>query len=264
MPSISSRTWTSPLFTSVCGVIALWLFLGFAGPFGSFRSLSALPRYAFWFGCVATGYGLAIATLQILRPVAAFARLPKVAAIILVGLISALPMMFFVAWALEVALPGRSTPPGQLISLYFSVAAVQLVIAGIATWPFLSADSAAPPADDLNADPFFDRVPDRLGRDLLALEAQDHYLMVHTRRGSALISMRLSEAVQMLPPQLGFQAHRRWWVARKAVAGLRRDGHRTLIDLTGGLTVPVGRTYLAAVRSGLEAKKRPSSPVALP
>ena len=78
--------------------------------------------------------------------------------------------------------------------------------------------------------------------------------MVHTRRGSALIHMRLSEAVQILPPQLGFQAHRRWWVARDEVAGLRRDGHQTLIDLTGGLTVPVGRTFLAAVRSGLDAR----------
>ena len=254
MPSISSRTWTSPLFTSVYGAIALGVFLGFAGPFGSFQSLAAPPRYAFWFGLVATGYGLAIATLQILRPAAAFARLPKVAAIVLVGLISTLPMMFVVAWALDVVF-GRSTPPGRLVSLYLSVAAVQLVIAGVAAWPFLAPRRPAPAADDLNTDPFFERIPDRLGRDLLALEAQDHYLMVHTRRGSALIYMRLGEAVQILPPQLGFQAHRRWWVARKEVAGLRRDGHQTLIELTGGLTVPVGRTYLAAVRSGLEAHR---------
>lgn len=233
--------------------MALAVFLGFAGPFGSFQSLAHPQRYAFWFGCVATGYGLAIATLQILRPAAAFARLPKVAAIVLVGLISTLPMMFVVAWALEVVF-GRSTPPARLVSLYLSVAAVQLVIAGIAVWPFLARHRPAPPAEDSNTDQFFERVPDRLGRDLLALEAQDHYLLVHTRRGSALIYMRLSEAVQILPPQLGFQAHRRWWVAHKEVAGLRRDGHQTLIELTGGLTVPVGRTYLAAVRSGLEVR----------
>lgn len=253
MPSISFRTWTSPLFTSFYGAIALGVFLGFAGPFGSFQSLAHPQRYAFWFGLVATGYGLAIATLQILRPAAAFARLPKVAAIVLVGLISTLPMMFVVAWALEVVF-GRSTPPGRLVSLYLSVAAVQLVIAGIAVWPHLAPHRPAPPADDSNTDQFFERVPDRLGRDLLALEAQDHYLLVHTRRGSALIYMRLSEAVQILPPQLGFQAHRRWWVARKEVAEMRRDGHQTLIELTGGLTVPVGRTYLAAVRSGLEMR----------
>lgn len=254
MPSISFRTWTSPLFTSFYGAIALGMFLGFSGPFGSFRSLAHPERYAFWFGCVATGYGLAVAALQLLRPTAMFARLPKVAAIVVVGLISALPMMFVVAWALEVVLPGRSTPPERLVSLYFSVVAVQLVIAGIAVWPFLTPAGPAPLADDLNTDRFFERVPDRLGRELLALEAQDHYLLVHTRQGSALIYMPLSEAMQILPPQLGFQAHRRWWVARKEVARLRRDGHQTLLELTGGLTVPVGRTYLAAVRSGLEAR----------
>lgn len=253
MPSISSRTWTSPLFLSLYGAIALGVFLGFAGPFGSFQSLAAPQRFAYWFGLVATGYVLAIATLQILRPLAAFVRLPKVAAIVLVGLISTLPMMFVVAWLLDVVFD-RSTPPASLVSLYLSVVSVQLVIAGIAVWRFVAPAKPAPPADDLNADQFFERVPDRLGRDLLALEAQDHYLLVHTRRGSALISMRLGEAVQILPPQLGFQAHRGWWVARKEVAGLRRDGHQTLIELTGGMTVPVGRTYLAAVRSGLEAR----------
>lgn len=256
MPSISVRTWTSPFLVSLYGAIALGVFLGFAGPFGSFQSLAHPERYAFWFGCVATGYGLALATLHLLRASAGFARLPKLAAIVLVGLVSTLPMMFVVAWGLEVVLPGRSTPPDRLVSLYLSVASVQLVIAGIAAWPVLGAPGpAAPaPAEDLAAEPFFERVPERLGRDLLALEAQDHYLMVHTRRGSALIYMQLGEAIQILPPQLGFQAHRRWWVARREVAGLRRDGQQTRIELTGGLTVPVGRTYLAAVRAGLEAR----------
>ena len=252
MPFISFRTWTSPRLTSLYGVIALAVFLGLAGPFGSFRSLAPPERYAFWFGCVATGYALALATLRILRPAPAFARLPRLAAIVLVGSISTLPMMFAVAWALGAVLPGRSTPPGQLMSLYLSVASVQLVIVGIAAWPFLTPARAPPPAEDLNVERFFERVPSRLGRDLLALEAQDHYLLVHTRRGSALISMQLGEAMRILPSQLGFQAHRRWWVARREVAGLRRDGHQTLIALTGGLTVPVGRTYLAAVRSNLE------------
>ncbi|HVI32086.1 LytTR family DNA-binding domain-containing protein [Phenylobacterium sp.] len=252
MPSISLRAWASPFFTSLCGAVALGVFLGFAGPFGSFQSLAPPQRYAFWFALVAAGYGLAVATLQVLRPAAAFARLPGVAAAVVVGLVSTLPMMFVVAWALEVVF-GRSTPPGRLVSLYLSVASVQLVIAAIAAWPVLAAGGAARPEEEPDAERFFARVPERLGRELLALEAQDHYLMVHTPRGSALISMQLSEAVQILPPRLGLRAHRRWWVARQAVAGWRREGDRTLIELTGGLTVPVGRTYLAAVRAGLEA-----------
>lgn len=262
MPSIALRTWSSPLVTSLGGSVALGVFLGFAGPFGSFRSLAHPERYAFWFGCVATGYGLALATLQLLRGVTVFSRLPTIAAIVVVALISTLPMMFVVAWGLEAVLPGRSTPPDRLVSLYVSVASVQLIIAGIVVWPFhggpfpggspSTARDAALPAG-LDTEPFFARVPERLGRDLVALEAQDHYLMVHTRRGSALISMQLGEAIQILPPQLGFRAHRRWWVARGEVAGLRRDGQQTRLEMTGGLTVPVGRTYLAAVRAGLEA-----------
>jgi hypothetical protein len=252
MPSTFLRAWTSPLFISLYGLIALGAFLGFAGPFGSFRSVAYPQRCAFWFGCVATGYVLAIAALQLLRPMTT--RLPKIVVILVVGLISTLPMMFVVAWALGVVLPGRTTPPEQLVSLYLSVASVQLIIAGIATWPFLTVGRAAPQADDIDADPFFARVPGRLGRELLALEAQDHYLLVHTRQGSALISMQLSEAVRILPPQLGFQTHRRWWVARKEIAQVRRDGHQTLIELTGGLTVPVGRTYLASVRSSLQSR----------
>lgn len=253
MPPIVSRTLSSPLFVSVCGAIALAGFLGFTGPFGSFRSLEGPERFAFWFGCVATGYGLAIGTLQVLRPSAAFGRLPKIAAVIPVAMISTLPMMFVVAWALGVVLPGRSTPPDRLASLYLSVASVQLVIAAVAIWPLLVRRDP-PPAEDPDAESFFARIPHRLGRDLLALEAQDHYLMVHTRLGSALISMPLGEAVQVLPAHLGFQAHRRWWVAREAVAGLRREGQQTMIELTGGMTVPVGRTWLAAVRAALESR----------
>lgn len=253
MLSTSSKRWTSPFLTSLYAALALGTFLGFAGPFGSFQSLSHAPRYGFWFACVGVGYGLAIATYQILRPVAAFRRLPTVAAVVAVGLIASLPMMFFVAWALEVVLPGRSTPPDRLVSLYLSVAAVEVFIAPIAVWPFLVAAAPRACVNDGDAERFFARVPERLGRDLLALEAQDHYLRVHTRRGAALVHMRLSEAVQALPPQLGFQAHRGWWVAREAVAGLRREGQQTLIDLSGGLSVPVGRTYLAAVRAALDA-----------
>lgn len=252
MPPTFVRTLTSPLFTSFYGAIALAVFLGFAGPFGSFQSLAGPQRYAYWFGLVAAGYVLAIVTLQTLRAIPAFNRLPKLAAAALVGLVSTLPMMFVVAWTLDVVF-GRSTPPSGLGWLYASVVSVQLLIAGIAVWPQGAATGPAPPSDDARSHPFFARLPNRLGRDLLALEAQDHYLLVHTRLGSALIHMRLSEAIQLMPPQLGFRAHRGWWVVRSEVAGLRRDGQQTLIALTGGMTVPVGRTYLAAVRSVLEA-----------
>ncbi len=75
-----------------------------------------------------------------------------------------------------------------------------------------------------------------------ALQAEDHYVRVHTTDGQALIRMRLRDAVAMLAPEEGVQPHRSWWVARSAVASLRRDGSRTLIQLADGTTVPVSRS----------------------
>ena len=71
---------------------------------------------------------------------------------------------------------------------------------------------------------FLDRMPPRVGRELLALQMEDHYVRAHTEHGSALILMSLKEAIAELGDAEGMQVHRSWWVARGAVAdkGLER------------------------------------------
>ncbi len=106
-----------------------------------------------------------------------------------------------------------------------------------------AAAGAAPPR-------FLDRLPPRLrGAALRAVEAEDHYLRLHTDRGSDLILMRLSDAVAELEGMEGAQTHRSWWVARDAVRDVRRgDGRATLI-LDGGVEAPVSRRYARALRA---------------
>ena len=66
--------------------------------------------------------------------------------------------------------------------------------------------------------PFLDRLPLRLrGATIRAVQAEDHYLRLHTDRGSDLILMRLSDAVSELEGLEGARTHRSWWVAREAV-----------------------------------------------
>jgi DNA-binding LytR/AlgR family response regulator len=105
----------------------------------------------------------------------------------------------------------------------------------------------APAAPDPS--PFLARLPLRL-RDarILAVEAEDHFLRVHTDRGSDLILMRLSDAVAELHSLDGAQIHRSWWVARAAVIGVSRGGGRARFTLAGGLKAPVSRTYAPALR----------------
>jgi len=96
---------------------------------------------------------------------------------------------------------------------------------------------------------FLDRLPPRLrGAVIHAVQAEDHYLRIHTDRGSDLILMRLSDAVAELEGLEGAQTHRSWWVARDAVQDVKRGDGRATLTLEGGLTVPVSRRHARALR----------------
>lgn len=97
---------------------------------------------------------------------------------------------------------------------------------------------------------FLDRLPPRLrGAAIHAVQAEDHYLRIHTDRGSDLILMRLSDAVAELQGLEGARTHRSWWVARDAVRDVRRGDGRATLTLEGGITVPVSRRHARALRA---------------
>ncbi len=96
---------------------------------------------------------------------------------------------------------------------------------------------------------FPDRLPMKLrGAAIRAVQAEDHYLRIHTDRGSDLILMRLSDALDELEGLEGSQTHRSWWVARNAVRDVVRGDGRATLTLDGGVTVPVSRRYARALR----------------
>ena len=106
----------------------------------------------------------------------------------------------------------------------------------------------APPAEPQSA--FLDRLPPRLrGATLYAVEAEDHYLRVHTAKGSDLILFRFSDALGELAGLDGAQTHRSWWVARDAVRAVARGDGRATLTLDGGLKAPVSRAHAPALRA---------------
>lgn len=95
-----------------------------------------------------------------------------------------------------------------------------------------------------------DRLPGRLrGAELHAIEAEDHYLRLHTAAGSALILMRLTDAMAELGGIEGARTHRSWWVARDAVVDAARGRGRAVLRLKNGVSAPVSRTYAPALRA---------------
>ena len=150
----------------------------------------------------------------------------------------------------------------QLPVLFACVAVVQLLIvyAIKTTTPTdESADAgvSSPSVSELAPEPapasfpsaLLSKLPAAIGNDVIALETEDHYLRVHTVQGTALILMRMADAVALLDPQLGAQVHRRWWVAQAAVARVQMEGQKLSLCLINNALVPVGRTFSAAVKT---------------
>jgi hypothetical protein len=141
---------------------------------------------------------------------------------------------------LDVADLGFFVGPVLIVSTLMAGLSVLAVRAPLET--HAAAPGAAPPR-------FLERLPPKLrGGEVYAVEAEDHYLRLHTSRGSDLILLRLSDAVAELEGIEGAQTHRSWWVAKGAVEEARRSDGRAVLKLKGGVEAPVSRTYAKALR----------------
>lgn len=90
---------------------------------------------------------------------------------------------------------------------------------------------------------FLRRLPPHLGKNILSLEAQDHYVNVTTDKGSALVLIRLVDAISELDGLEGLRIHRSHWVATNAISNTKRENGKLLVELTNGTALPVSRTY---------------------
>ncbi len=83
---------------------------------------------------------------------------------------------------------------------------------------------------------------------LIAVEAHDHYLRVHTDAGVELVAARMADALDELAGAHGYRTHRSWWVAADAIEAVlwrRGTGEARLV---GGLVAPVSRAQAPTLR----------------
>jgi hypothetical protein len=241
------------------------LLLGFLGPFGTFGYLQTGPRLVYWLVMIAMGSVIFEVGLWLafrLRPPPAYSwaatlalLCPIVAAPITAGVV-AISSLFDI----------KTEDYGLLYVQVLVISAVVIVVIvlirlvqgdipspRVSAIGFVPPDTpglaAAPPAAE-GPGPFLRRLPERLrAARLLAIEAEDHYLRIHTTSGSDLVLMRLADAVAELQGVDGRKVHRSFWVARDAVEGIEREGTRVRLVLTGGLVVPVSRARQAELRA---------------
>ena len=243
----ASRT-TALLRTHGRGLLiaaAAGLFMAMVGAFGTNEN-ALWVRAAYWVGVILGGAVIGIAVAGVVRARGWLEERPWLQAALITALIA--PPITLMVWLVTTAVFER-TPHANPLGLFphvLLVTAVLVVLTEFANRQPLQTHAAAAGATPPR---FLERIPMKLrGGDLYAVEAEDHYLRLHTSRGSDLILLRLSDAVAELEGLEGAQTHRSWWVAKEAVEGVRRSDGRAVLSLKGGLEAPVSRTYARALR----------------
>jgi hypothetical protein len=222
------------------------VFLALVGAFGT-GELPLGPRFAYWVGLAVFGGLVAGPIARPLQIEVRGSQRPWLwGTIMAVGL--SIPFTVIV-WLVTSLVFGHHPSLARLPGYFPSVLLISAAITGLnfmANPRTLTA--AAAPGDD--APPrFLERLPPKLrGAELWAVEAEDHYLRLHTSRGQDLILFRLSDAVAELEGLEGARTHRSWWVARGAVTDVRRGDGRATLTLKDGARIPVSRAYARILR----------------
>ena len=110
-------------------------------------------------------------------------------------------------------------------------------------WP-----GGAKEVESQSAPAFLQRAGNLRAADVLALQAEEHYVRVHSSDGAELVHYRFGNAVDEMPAELGLRVHRSWWVAESAVQSAKRGSRRWQLKLATGVAVPVSDSYIKAVR----------------
>lgn len=101
-----------------------------------------------------------------------------------------------------------------------------------------------------NARDFLAALPPAIGQDLVAIQADLHYLQVRTTRGRAMVLASLGTAEQALADR-GLRVHRSHWVALAHIRRLARSADGMLLVLSDGSRVPVSRRRASTVKERL-------------
>lgn len=235
-----------PVATGVVSGVLLALL----APYRTGAIFDAAERYIFWIWCSVAGALLLTAFDRVASALGREHGVARPLSASLGVLAAAVPITLIVHATAPAIDDGTRLLP--FWSLFPSVLIIciplQIVMLLLARTPPRHTPAPDPHAITAPRSPLFDKVPARLGRDLLCLKTEDHYLRVYTTAGDALILMSMSDAEASLGRAAGQRVHRSWWVARAAVKSATMTPDAARLNLTNGLQVPVSRSRRQSLR----------------
>lgn len=234
----------------VAMMVAIGLLMGFLGPFASER-VPIVGRYIYWMICMVGGGMIGVVLDAVLVQ-----RVPQTWRRVAVVTVAMTPLVSLLVLSTEhLLIGGPFRWSGYLRLVLWQVWPICLAVMVVRTlvWRRLpgkveTRTVVAPPLPEAEA-AFRRRLSARRrAARLIAVEAHDHYLKVHTDAGEELITLRFADALDELSLAHGWRVHRSWWVAAGAVEGVRWRRGAGEVRLVGGLEAPVSRTYAPVLK----------------
>lgn len=103
--------------------------------------------------------------------------------------------------------------------------------------------------EESNGRSFFSFLPENIGKDIIYLKSELHYLRVVSTAGDCLILFNLKDAITQIEPKIkGLQTHRSYWVASKHHQAIVRKKGQSYVRTKQDLLVPISRRNVTNVK----------------
>lgn len=237
----SSRFWI--------GLICVIAVLAISGPFDTSDVMSLPQRVIYWGGIATATYFLAIIFMTPVIVLSGAERWHWVATCLLAGVVSGIPIGFFVFLVNTQIMGIDDVEWADLTRLIIicTVVAIAVSFLGHLIRPQSEPRDAEQPEPSPPA--FLKRLSPQLRGEILSLQAQDHYVEAVTTVGKELVLIRLGDAVEELNGIDGKRIHRSWWVSRSAIKGLKTEKDRLFVELDDARLIPVSRANEKTVKT---------------
>ncbi len=244
-----AQIWDQPWLAVALMATVPGFVLALLGPFGSFGAPFWM-RLAYWVPTMALGAGIGTglnvwadqSPLFDRRPIARFLTVTTL-------MTAAMSLVAYGFGALVFGVGQIQFSPLFVFYVWFVTIIMSLIGAVLRVRRTTQAAAPLPAPADIRPPKLSQRLPVKLqDAAILALQGEDHYVRIHTDKGSDLLLLRLTDAIAEMGQTPGARTHRSWWVSKAAVGSVRRDNGRVALVLTNGTEAPVSRGYASELR----------------
>lgn len=248
-------------------MVAIGLLIGVLGPFGTFNAPPA-QRMISWVIWLLAGYVLFRPTGVVASWLCESTGLPRFAGTLLALVVAGVPLTLIITMmAMRMDFAEALRWPGfwtMYLYIWIVSAVVSITMGAVfgrgtpietgaptmisAPLPAKTVSPPEPASAPIELPSLALPLPPGFGP-VRALKGEDHYVRVIGEGRDEMILMRMRDAIDRLGHADGLRVHRSWWVAKDAVASVRRDGRNAILTLVGGQEVPVARDMMPGVRA---------------